>query len=76
MKRMDLIKQFKVNLNNKRKCVKQVLNRLETLSEPDQIILGLYAEHQSYNKVAEILGVSKSAVSNKILRIRRQLYDE
>jgi len=73
---MDLIKRFNVNLDNKQKKVKEVLLRLDTLSEPDQIILGLYAEKQSYNEVAKELGVSKNAVSNKILRIRRQLYDE
>lgn len=73
---MDLIKQFNVNLDNKQKKVKEVLLRLETLSEPDQIILGLYAEKQSYSETAKELGVSKTAVIKRIARIRKKLYDE
>lgn len=73
---MDLIKQFNVNLDNKQKKVKEVLLRLETLSEPDQIILGLYADKQSYSETAKELGVSKTAVIKRIVRIRKKLYGE
>ena len=73
---MDLIKQFNVNLDNKQKKVKEVLLRLDTLSEPDQIILALYAEKQSYSDTAKELGVSKTAVIKRITRIRKKLYDE
>lgn len=73
---MDLIKRFNVNLDNKQKKVKEVLLRLDTLSEPDQIILALYAEKQSYNDTAKELGVSKTAVIKRITRIRKKLYDE
>lgn len=73
---MDLIKQFNVNLDNKQKKVKEVLLRLETLSEPDQIILGLYADKQSYSETAKELGVSKTAVIKRIARIRRILLNE
>lgn len=73
---MDLIKRFNVNLDNKQKKVKEVLLRLDTLSEPDQIILALYAEKQSYRDTAKELGVSKTAVIKRITRIRKKLYDE
>ena len=73
---MDLIKRFNVNLDNKQKKVKEVLLRLDTLSEPDQIILTLYAEKQSYSDTAKELGVSKTAVIKRITRIRKKLYDE
>ena len=73
---MDLIKRFNVNLDNKQKRVKEVLLRLDTLSEPDQIILALYAEKQSYSDTAKELGVSKTAVIKRITRIRKKLYDE
>ena len=73
---MDLIKRFNVNLDNKQKKVKEVLLRLDTLSEPDQIILALYAEKQSYGETAKELGVSKTAVIKRITRIRKKLYDE
>ena len=72
---MDLIKRFNVNLDNKQKKVKEVLLRLDTLSEPDQI-LALYAEKQSYSDTAKELGVSKTAVIKRITRIRKKLYDE
>ena len=73
---MDLIKRFNVNVDNKQKKVKEVLLRLDTLSEPDQIILALYAEKQSYSDTAKELGVSKTAVIKRITRIRKKLYDE
>ena len=73
---MDLIKRFNVNLDNKQKKVKEVLLKLDTLSEPDQIILALYAEKQSYSDTAKELGVSKTAVIKRITRIRKKLYDE
>ena len=73
---MDLIKRFNVNLDNKQKKVKEVVLRLDTLSEPDQIILALYAEKQSYSDTAKELGVSKTAVIKRITRIRKKLYDE
>lgn len=73
---MDLIKRFNVNLDNKQKRVKEILLRLDTLSEPDQIILALYAEKQSYSDTAKELGVSKTAVIKRITRIRKKLYDE
>lgn len=73
---MDLIKRFNVNLDNKQKKVKEILLRLDTLSEPDQIILALYAEKQSYSDTAKELGVSKTAVIKRITRIRKKLYDE
>lgn len=71
---MNLIKDFEVDLTTKTKRVREVLEKLDSLSDPDQITLGLYAENQSYQRVADILGVSKSAVAKRINKIRLCLY--
>lgn len=67
---MNLIKEFEVDLTTKTKRVREVLEKLDSLSDPDKITLGLYAENQSYQKVADILGVSKTAVIKRIKKIR------
>ena len=43
------------------------------LRKPEQIILILYAEYQSYRDVAALLGCSHSSVSNYIRDIREKL---
>lgn len=70
---MDILKKFNVNLDKQSEERKRVLLALNDLREPDQIVLSIYANSGSYSKAAELLGVTKSAVSNRILKIKKQL---
>lgn len=47
-----------------------LLDNVNNLSEPDKIILFLYAETKSYRKLAKLLKVSFSTAYKEINRIR------
>lgn len=47
-------------------------NELEII---EQTILLLYAEHQSYRKVAKLLNISHQAIKNEIDNIRNKIKD-
>lgn len=50
-----------------------LLDKVDSLSEPDKIILLLYAETQSYRKLAKILDVSFATAYKTIHKIRTNL---
>ncbi len=49
---------------------------VKQLTEFDRAIIILYLEEKSYEEIAEILNLSKSAVGVRIHRIKRQLKDK
>ena len=52
-----------------------IINKLDTLSQPDKIILLLYAELQSFRKLADVLNVSFTTAYHCIQNIRKKLLD-
>lgn len=50
-----------------------LLDKVEELPQPDKIILLLYAETQSYRKLAKILNVSFAAAYKAIKEIRNKI---
>ena len=50
-----------------------LLDNVNNLSEPDKIILFLYAETKSYRKLAKLLKVSFSTAYKCVAAIRKQL---
>lgn len=52
-----------------------IINKLDTLSQPDKIILLMYAELQSFRKLADVLNVSFTTAYKSILQIRKKLLD-
>lgn len=53
--------------------LRQAISRL---SEPDRIIIGLYLEELSQDKIAEIVGLSHAHVRVKIHRIKEILFQK
>ncbi|CAN5916881.1 sigma-70 family RNA polymerase sigma factor [soil metagenome] len=56
--------------NEKWKIFKQQINSLNLL---DKGIVMLYLDNKSYDEIAEIIGISKSNVGTKLLRIKEKL---
>lgn len=52
-----------------------IINNVSNLPDPDKIILYLYAELQSYRKLAKILNVSFTTAYKSILNIRKKILD-
>lgn len=51
----------------------ELINKTNSLSTPDKIILLMYAELQSFRKLAEVLNVSFTTAYKSILEIRKKL---
>lgn len=51
----------------------ELINKTNSLSTPDKIILLLYAELQSFRKLAEVLNVSFTTAYHCIQNIRKKL---
>lgn len=51
----------------------KLLDNIKSLSEPDKIILYLYAELQSYRKVGKLLNVSFATIYKTINEIRNKI---
>lgn len=51
----------------------EIQDKYLALNGPEKIILILYAEYQSYRKVAKVLGFSHSTVMKYIKEIRKKL---
>ncbi len=56
--------------------VKFLLKAIDKLKKIDKAIIMLYLERKSYEDISEITGFSKSNVSVKLVRIKRQLEKE
>jgi DNA-binding CsgD family transcriptional regulator len=52
-----------------------LLIAMNELELTEQTILLLYAEHQSYRKVAKLLNISHQAIKNEIEKIRKKIKD-
>ncbi len=52
-----------------------IINKVNTLTEPDKIILLMYAELQSFRKLADVLNVSFTTAYKSILQIRNKILD-
>ena len=53
-----------------------MLKAIDKLKKIDKAIIMLYLERKSYEDISEITGFSKSNVSVKLVRIKRQLEKE
>lgn len=53
----------------------KLLSSFQSLSQPDRIILALYAEFQSQRKVATLLNVSRTTVVKQLNKIRKQILE-
>lgn len=51
----------------------RLVNALQKLNEIDKSIMLLYMEDYSYEEIAEIVGISSSAVGVKIHRLKSRL---
>lgn len=51
----------------------ELINKTNSLSTPDKIILLMYAELQSFRKLAEVLNVSFTTAYHCIQNIRKKL---
>lgn len=58
---------------NKEEAIKQLTNAISALSSLNKAIMLLYLESISYEEIASILGISRSNVSVRLVRIKREL---
>lgn len=52
-----------------------ILNAVRSLPDPDRIILFLYAELQSYRKLANLLNVSFTTAYKSVKEIRKKILE-
>jgi RNA polymerase sigma-70 factor (ECF subfamily) len=51
-------------------------NFIEHLNEMDKALILLYLDNNSYNEIAEILGISETNVATKISRVKKNLKEQ
>ena len=62
--------------SDKEKSVEMLSAAIATLSPVNKAIMLLYLEEMTYDEIAEITGLTKSNVSVKIMRIKKELGDK
>ncbi len=62
--------------NNLSENIKQLYHFISKLNELNKALILLYLEEYSYEEIASTLGISKTNVSTKISRIKKQLKKE
>lgn len=63
-------------VNNTEERIESLMNVIQTLSPINKAIVLLYLDELSYDEIAEITGLTKSNVSVKIMRIKKELKEK
>ena len=76
----DMYKDYEFNTSdplNYDDETKQILDSYnQNLTQPEKIILQLYAETQSQSKTAKILNVNRKTIAKELNRIRTKILDK
>lgn len=77
-KYVQLEEHFAVNLiveDEKNEQLKKVYKAIKELKPIDRAIISLYLDEKSYDETAQILGISKTNVATRLMRLKQKLIE-
>ena len=70
---LDPERHYSIKDNNREQQTSNLMMAVSRLSKIDKAIILLWLEEKKYEEISEIIGVSRSAVSVRLVRIRKKL---
>ncbi len=64
------------DINSADEKIESLMKMIQTLSPVNKAIILLYLEEMSYEEIAEIIGITKSNVSVRIMRAKQELQEK
>jgi RNA polymerase sigma-70 factor (ECF subfamily) len=70
---LDPERHYSIKDNNREQQTSNLMKAISRLNKIDRAIILLWLEEKKYEEISEIIGLSRSAVSVRLVRIRKKL---